>query len=284
MVNIDLDRYLRSGKILVVLSDEEEKEWVYGYCKIPLGSLAQGQRIDQIFEIEGADGIACGTLQARLFWDSPYQSLDKPTISLMDDPALKQEMGAAKPNEHNLLLTTIAPKIDMKISDTPSPSLIEIWVSKIKLNSENDLVREYLKDVRQYFVGVEVFGFTGERMESQSLVLEQEGNTEMVSFEIALPYDEIIESIEGNRLKLIENKDNEQIVFSIVDEPPADSDLTECTDIAFAAISLNDIINSEKRPMGILITAKDNKTLVVGVLEIQVAGFSEFYRFLANQQ
>jgi First C2 domain of RPGR-interacting protein 1 len=68
----DLDRQLRSSKILIAFADDAE-DYVYGYVKVPLIELALGHSVAGNFDVQDAKGVPCGTIWVEVSWDSPYE-------------------------------------------------------------------------------------------------------------------------------------------------------------------------------------------------------------------
>ncbi len=137
---------------------------MYGYCRVPLLDLAQGLRIENSFPIESSDGKSCGSLCIKLWWENPYEGLEKPMISLLDDDTIKEEL-----NEANAI-----------IKETPrkEEQLISVQVLKLELDAKDSEL-----STKQIFIGVEICGFTNETMESSSLLLENNGIIDNINFE-----------------------------------------------------------------------------------------------------
>ena len=165
--NLDLDRHLRSGKVMIIIADEEEKDWVYGYCKIPLQSLAQGLQIEDTFPIESYNGTPCGELSVKVWWETPYFGIEKPIVSLLDDCIIKQELNEAS-------LPSAKTQVDVNSE--------HLSVEVIKLEFD-PAAKEKLTDTKQLFIGVEICGFTDEGMESPSLLLKEDGIIDHIDFE-----------------------------------------------------------------------------------------------------
>jgi hypothetical protein len=172
LTNLDLDRHLRSGKIMIVIADEVERDWIYGYCKIPLQNLAQGLRIEDKFPIESFNGTPCGELHLKLWWETPYFGIEKPIISLLDDGNIREELNEAH-----------APPPKNQINRNAENLSVEV----IKLEFD-PAAKEKLIDTKQLFVGVEICGFTDEGMESPSLLLKEDGIIDCIDFETSKFY------------------------------------------------------------------------------------------------
>ena len=67
----DLDRQLRTGKILVAFADDSTGAG-YGYVKIATGPLALGNTIIGDIEIQENNGKICGMCNVEIFWESLY--------------------------------------------------------------------------------------------------------------------------------------------------------------------------------------------------------------------
>lgn len=70
-MNSDLDRQLRTGKLLIVFADDR-KDWNYGYVKIPLMELALNNTISGKFDVQNSKGKIYGFIEAYISWESPY--------------------------------------------------------------------------------------------------------------------------------------------------------------------------------------------------------------------
>jgi protein fantom len=78
----DLDRQLRSGKILVVFADDKF-DWNYGYAKIPLMDLALGLAIADKINIQNAQGITCGFINVDISWQSKYSNSELKVLKIL---------------------------------------------------------------------------------------------------------------------------------------------------------------------------------------------------------
>ncbi len=161
-VNSDLDRYLRTGKMMVILCDDIETEFVFGYCKINLESLSRSESIVDVVDVQSANGQPCGTLSLKIWWDEPYHLSKPPMITLLDDDDIKKEMDV-----------DVIPKID-DLSLKPLNE-ISFLITALTFNMNSEIVQKELEYCKQIFFGIDFLGLPGEFLESESLKLPSDG-------------------------------------------------------------------------------------------------------------
>lgn len=75
----DLDRQLRTGKLLIAFADDLS-DWIYGYVKIPLLELALGHDISGSFDVQDVKGLICGKVDLEIGWESIYSIAAIPNV------------------------------------------------------------------------------------------------------------------------------------------------------------------------------------------------------------
>ncbi|KAJ3299334.1 hypothetical protein HDV03_003064, partial [Kappamyces sp. JEL0829] len=252
----DLDRHLRSSKILVVFADEVAKEFIYGYCKIPLEPLARNEAISETINVQTAQGVSCGSVQVHLRWEEPYYYRKEPIITLLDDEHLKQELESGSAD--------VAPKAEA----------IVLKLNELRINVDNEAVKSEMAASRQLFAGIDFLGLPGELLETESVVLGPEGALDF-NFEKRLVFDEIIRG-SSSTAQTLEKLEKDELVVSIVDEPPVDSDSKDCIDIAFGSLPLSGI--QQGQSVTIPLFSRRSK-LEIGYVAVQLDGLEDFKNY-----
>ncbi|KAJ3343666.1 X-linked retinitis pigmentosa GTPase regulator-interacting protein 1 [Entophlyctis luteolus] len=83
----DLDRYLRTASLTVMVLDDNDgiEDFEYGHVSIPLLPLALGEKICDEFFLADGFGSNKSKLAISLEWSKPYKLNVVPLISLLDD-------------------------------------------------------------------------------------------------------------------------------------------------------------------------------------------------------
>jgi Retinitis pigmentosa G-protein regulator interacting C-terminal len=313
----NLDRHLRTGKLLVTVADDGVSEIIYGYAKIPLVVLAFGEKIDGVFDLESAKGTPCGTIHVILNWSHPYLDIPVKTVTLLDDSLIRDELKDFSPSESSQpsMDTTQVKKMDTtqlekevekmsaqlisdkldneklanqkvesgdlvideisKVLEPPLPAKLDVVsfkISKLHVYFENADVSIKLLDVRQVFIGVELFNLPGEMLETSSMLLQNDMD---ITFGLDIPHKEILSLSKQQVETFIAKRNSEKLTLSLVDEPPADSEVTECKDIGFGVLEL---FNMNEGISKIPLFARD-KNEEIGFVELQISGLDKFYAF-----
>lgn len=126
----DLDRQLRTGKLLLVFADDK-RDHLYGYVKVPLKNLATGKTIDGLYGVEDAGGVGCGTVRVSMDWQDAYVVHSDTTpklVSLMDDEEISREINMDPTNA----------TVDINKSTAPSAAFV-VAASGVKesINTES---------------------------------------------------------------------------------------------------------------------------------------------------
>ncbi|TPX75087.1 hypothetical protein CcCBS67573_g03652 [Chytriomyces confervae] len=83
----DLDRYLRTSSLTIMILDDNDglEDFEYGSCTIPLLPLALGERIHDEYYLNDGFGAQKSKLTISLEWSKPYKLNLVPLISQLDD-------------------------------------------------------------------------------------------------------------------------------------------------------------------------------------------------------
>lgn len=300
----ELDRHLRTGKLVVTVADDSDSEIIYGYGKIPLASLALGEKIDQIINLETSKGLPCGTIHVILYWSKSY--LDNPlkTATILEDPKIREEIEQSSSSnfmQSDRILGTLkdrevveSPKISARqaydpkdtefaattaelepllLNDVLSQNSVNLKISKAKIFLNDPIINVKLGDVKQIFIGLELFNLPAEMLETSSMLLQNEVE---INFGLDISYGEILSLSSQQIVNIYDSRKSEKLLLSLVDEPPAESGSTECKDIGFGAVELCKF--KEESIEKIPILARDTKEQI-GYVEMQIAGLERFYAY-----
>ncbi|KAI9350515.1 hypothetical protein DFJ73DRAFT_832463 [Zopfochytrium polystomum] len=79
----DLDRYLRSASLEIMVLDDNEglDDFVYGVCHVPLLPLALGEEVDGEFQLRDEYGLGKASVTVSLAWSKSYRPSFTPIIT-----------------------------------------------------------------------------------------------------------------------------------------------------------------------------------------------------------
>ncbi|KAI8901912.1 hypothetical protein BC833DRAFT_47057 [Globomyces pollinis-pini] len=91
-ITADLDRHLRTSKMVIVFADDEKTDHIYGFCKIGLSKMIYEQSLNESVDICNKNGDVTGKLNIMLSWDVPYIQHNPTVISIHDQSEISLEL------------------------------------------------------------------------------------------------------------------------------------------------------------------------------------------------
>ncbi|KAI9339337.1 hypothetical protein BDR26DRAFT_803165, partial [Obelidium mucronatum] len=275
----DLDRYLRTGSLHIMVLDDNDgiEDFEYGSVAIPLLSLALGEKIYDEYFLSDGFGNSKSKITVSLEWSKPYKLNIVPLISQLDEHVASSNGRSNKAvhsqdngdddddtesKSHDAASHTDAESETMnkyKASDEDKrkhknshKTNLTLKIKNLYFKQQSPKTQRLLRNVSQFFVSFEFLDFPAEELETHSVERDQESGAHALNYSKTFPLHPFKNEDSRYELTKLLNSRNPRdhtILFTVVSEPTEDSSDpdAECEDIAYAKLDLLELASEAQQ-------------------------------------